>query len=176
MKATEREVRAPEKSIKIQVHQASLFRPPRSWLDVIKFLTTRFLPYQTPRYRPFKGEPYPKRTGLYAKAFAWLKENRTWINNLEWVKRRGSISSSIGSSNWPTFTGVDELAIESFWYAGGRGVNMGDMVFAINPAKKEGQHGYYVYKRVVGVEGYTTTRRLGNLGTSHLKAKMALRF
>lgn len=68
-----------------------------------------------------------------------LKENRIWINNLEWVKRRGEIAGSIGSSNWPTFTGVDELTFISYWYMGGRDVKMGNMVSARNPARKEGK-------------------------------------
>ena len=102
--------------------------------------------------------------------FEWIsqKENRWWINNLDWVKHRGHVGHSTGSSNWPTLTGVDEYTLISYWYAGGRDVKMGDMVLVINPTKRAGQDGYWINKRVVGLEGYTTTRSIGNLGTSHL--------
>ena len=151
--------------------------PPSSfWEALLKYLTIRYLPYQTPKTRPPKGEPFQVQTGHYPAIFKWLKEHRLGINNIGWFKRWGTISWTTGSSNWPTFTGVDEYIVESKWYKGGRGIKVGDVVSARNPVVKDPtQQGAWVIKRVVGLAGHTATRKVGHLGSSQVNVRCSPR-
>lgn len=137
--------------------------PGQSFLfGAFKNLTKRFCPYQTPNRVRRPGNREPARTGLYQKMFKWSVRNQPQIN--WWLGDRGRMSVSTGTSNWPTMTGIDEYSIESFWYRGGRDVQVGDLVVIRNTAKKESAPGAWLCKRIVGFAGYSSTRRLGHLG------------
>lgn len=128
-----------------------------------KYLTKRFLPYQTPKRVGKPGTKQPARNGLYQQLFKWLVQSRRQIDGL--LGGRAYLSGSTGSSNWPTMTGREEYSFESCWYQGGRDVQIGDMVVINHPTKKDSLgRPMLLNKRIVGFAGHSSFRRLGYLG------------
>lgn len=120
-----------------------------AFFQAFKAWTIRYLPWQAPYPLPLMGPTKP-RQGLYAALF-----NYTMHEKSSFQGEFGFLARSIGNSNRPTMTGMNELVYISRRYRGGREVQMGDLIaiWAIEKSGTENIYANYI-KRIVGLAGH----------------------
>lgn len=90
--------------------------------------TKTFIPWQAPKALPMLGAPAPRKD-LWAVLFAHFERNlENYRGFFEREPRMGYLRHCSGDSNRPTLTGVREYIYYSAKFAGGRGINRGDLV------------------------------------------------
>jgi len=120
-----------------------------AFFQAFKAWTIRYLPWQAPYPSPLKGPTEPRR-GLYAAFFRHI-----WRESPSFRGESGYLSHTIGDSNRPTMTGMNELIYTSRRYRGGREVQIGDLISirVIEKSRNGKNHANYT-KRIVGLPGH----------------------